>query len=394
MHEKVERTENKKNGTVSNSISNKKADVKQAFGFFDNRPDTLTSITINKKNSEKQSDIIQRQIVSVKIGDESKWFDDESFKPKFFATSEEAENDRFLRYMERRPEANPGEVPIFDINSERQKLTLNKAMKYTLGAEAPESLSKHRFESAKGQQDKFQILDPTLLSVALYGQTEDEKINFLLLASENDLITDRIKMASNIKEAETIFAELTPTDRRKAIEEALTMRALSQRNPYITNVRRPPSDISGKYDYLIDLPEFSGVPVDPKTVVPYIAKHWSSGSQSKAQRKQAEHDKKRKVDPDLPIKVATEIALSRNANPLVNYARWIVSNGNAQLHELGEVHESGEYRFKGIIITNVAYINELEQLDLKKYKEDPRVLDYFNLREDDLERIIEVSPDI
>lgn len=208
------------------------------------------------------------------------------------------------------------------------------------------------------------------------------------------MTTKDIKSAPNIGEAEAVFSQLRDTDKRKAIEEALTMRALSQRNPYITNVRRPPSDIAGKYDYLIDLPEFSGVPVDPKTVVPYMTKHWSSGKQSKAQRKQEEHDIQRGVDPDLPIKVAREIALTREAEPSENYARWLVSNGNAQLHELGEIHESGEYRFKGIIITNVAYIDKLQQQDLNKYKTDPRVLEYFNLQEGDLERIIEVSPDI
>ncbi|EHE2155147.1 hypothetical protein J0D95_001147 [Salmonella enterica] len=389
------RKKNNKNMAVANVIVKNNSKVKQCFGFVDNRPEPISSFIINKNNSnEKQPDIIQRQILSVKIGDELKWFDDESFNPKFFATEKEAENDRFLRRVSRRPEINPGVVPIFDINSGRHDSGLSKAMRYALGAEAPESLAKHRFESTKGQQDKFQTLDPKLLSAALYGQTDGEKIDFLLLASENPVTTKDIKSAPNIGEAEAVFSQLRDTDKRKAIEEALTMRALSQRNPYITNVRRPPSDIAGKYDYLIDLPEFSGVPVDPKTVVPYMTKHWSSGKQSKAQRKQEEHDIKRGVDPDLPIKVAREIALTREAEPSENYARWLVSNGNAQLHELGEIHESGEYRFKGIIITNVAYIDKLQQQDLNKYKTDPRVLEYFNLQEEDLERIIEVSPDI
>ncbi|EAY1316296.1 hypothetical protein FP937_18320 [Salmonella enterica] len=388
------RKKNNKNMAVANVIVKNNSKVKQCFGFVDNRPEPISSFIINKNSNEKQPDIIQRQILSVKIGDELKWFDDESFNPKFFATEKEAENDRFLRRVSRRPEINPGVVPIFDINSGRHDSGLSKAMRYALGAEAPESLAKHRFESTKGQQDKFQTLDPKLLSAALYGQTDGEKIDFLLLASENPVTTKDIKSAPNIGEAEAVFSQLRDTDKRKAIEEALTMRALSQRNPYITNVRRPPSDIAGKYDYLIDLPEFSGVPVDPKTVVPYMTKHWSSGKQSKAQRKQEEHDIKRGVDPDLPIKVAREIALTREAEPSENYARWLVSNGNAQLHELGEIHESGEYRFKGIIITNVAYIDKLQQQDLNKYKTDPRVLEYFNLQEDDLERIIEVSPDI
>ncbi|ECI2915890.1 hypothetical protein AAE036_001094 [Salmonella enterica] len=388
------RKKNNKNMAVANVIVKNNSKVKQCFGFVDNRPEPISSFIINKNSNEKQPDIIQRQILSVKIGDELKWFDDESFNPKFFATEKEAENDRFLRRVSRRPEINPGVVPIFDINSGRHDSGLSQAMRYALGAEAPESLAKHRFESTKGQQDKFQTLDPKLLSAALYGQTDGEKIDFLLLASENPVTTKDIKSAPNIGEAEAVFSQLRDTDKRKAIEEALTMRALSQRNPYITNVRRPPSDIAGKYDYLIDLPEFSGVPVDPKTVVPYMTKHWSSGKQSKAQRKQEEHDIKRGVDPDLPIKVAREIALTREAEPSGNYARWLVSNGNAQLHELGEIHESGEYRFKGIIITNVAYIDKLQQQDLNKYKTDPRVLEYFNLQEDDLERIIEVSPDI
>ncbi|EAM0981020.1 hypothetical protein KG918_000706 [Salmonella enterica] len=388
------RKKNNKNMAVANVIVKNNSKVKQCFGFVDNRPEPISSFIINKNSNEKQPDIIQRQILSVKIGDELKWFDDESFNPKFFATEKEAENDRFLRRVSRRPEINPGVVPIFDINSGRHDSGLSKAMRYALGAEAPESLAKHRFESTKGQQDKFQTLDPKLLSAALYGQTDGEKIDFLLLASENPVTTKDIKSAPNIGEAEAVFSQLRDTDKRKAIEEALTMRALSQRNPYITNVRRPPSDIAGKYDYLIDLPEFSGVPVDPKTVVPYMTKHWSSGKQSKAQRKQEEHDIKRGVDPDLPIKVAREIALTREAEPSENYARWLVSNGNAQLHELGEIHESGEYRFKGIIITNVAYIDKLQQQDLNKYKTDPRVLEYFNLQEEDLERIIEVSPDI
>ncbi|EBA7037487.1 hypothetical protein CSU15_002979 [Salmonella enterica subsp. diarizonae] len=388
------RKKNNKNMAVANVIVKNNSKVKQCFGFVDNRPEPISSFIINKNSNEKQPDIIQRQILSVKIGDELKWFDDESFNPKFFATEKEAENDRFLRRVSRRPEINPGVVPIFDINSGRHDSGLSQAMRYALGAEAPESLAKHRFESTKGQQDKFQTLDPKLLSAALYGQTDGEKIDFLLLASENPVTTKDIKSAPNIGEAEAVFSQLRDTDKRKAIEEALTMRALSQRNPYITNVRRPPSDIAGKYDYLIDLPEFSGVPVDPKTVVPYMTKHWSSGKQSKAQRKQEEHDIKRGVDPDLPIKVAREIALTREAEPSENYARWLVSNGNAQLHELGEIHESGEYRFKGIIITNVAYIDKLQQQDLNKYKTDPRVLEYFNLQEDDLERIIEVSPDI
>ncbi|EDV5769468.1 hypothetical protein AAC43_001986 [Salmonella enterica subsp. diarizonae] len=388
------RKKNNKNMAVANVIVKNNSKVKQCFGFVDNRPEPISSFIINKNSNEKQPDIIQRQILSVKIGDELKWFDDESFNPKFFATEKEAENDRFLRRVSRRPEINPGVVPIFDINSGRHDSGLSKAMRYALDAEAPESLAKHRFESTKGQQDKFQTLDPKLLSAALYGQTDGEKIDFLLLASENPVTTKDIKSAPNIGEAEAVFSQLRDTDKRKAIEEALTMRALSQRNPYITNVRRPPSDIAGKYDYLIDLSEFSGVPVDPKTVVPYMTKHWSSGKQSKAQRKQEEHDIKRGVDPDLPIKVAREIALTREAEPSENYARWLVSNGNAQLHELGEIHESGEYRFKGIIITNVAYIDKLQQQDLNKYKTDPRVLEYFNLQEDDLERIIEVSPDI
>ncbi|EAY1186026.1 hypothetical protein DRW71_10100 [Salmonella enterica subsp. diarizonae] len=388
------RKKNNKNMAVANVIVKNNSKVKQCFGFVDNRPEPISSFIINKNSNEKQPDIIQRQILSVKIGDELKWFDDESFNPKFFATEKEAENDRFLRRVSRRPEINLGVVPIFDINSGRHDSGLSQAMRYALGAEAPESLAKHRFESTKGQQDKFQTLDPKLLSAALYGQTDGEKIDFLLLASENPVTTKDIKSAPNIGEAEAVFSQLRDTDKRKAIEEALTMRALSQRNPYITNVRRPPSDIAGKYDYLIDLPEFSGVPVDPKTVVPYMTKHWSSGKQSKAQRKQEEHDIKRGVDPDLPIKAAREIALTREAEPSENYARWLVSNGNAQLHELGEIHESGEYRFKGIIITNVAYIDKLQQQDLNKYKTDPRVLEYFNLQEDDLERIIEVSPDI
>ncbi|ECC9294819.1 TPA: hypothetical protein ACF8KN_004541 [Salmonella enterica] len=393
MYERVPK-KNNKNMAVANVIVKNNSKVKQCFGFVDNRPEPISSFIINKNSNEKQPDIIQRQILSVKIGDELKWFDDESFNPKFFATEKEAENDRFLRRVSRRPEINTGVVPIFDINSGRHDSGLSKAMRYALGAEAPESLAKHRFESAKGQQDKFQTLDPKLLSAALYGQTDGEKIDFLLLASENPVTTKDIKSAPNIGEAEAVFSQLRDTDKRKAIEEALTMRALSQRNPYITNVRRPPSDIAGKYDYLIDLPEFSGVPVDPKTVVPYMTKHWSSGKQSKAQRKQEEHDIQRGVDPDLPIKVAREIALTREAEPSENYARWLVSNGNAQLHELGEIHESGEYRFKGIIITNVAYIDKLQQQDLNKYKTDPRVLEYFNLQEGDLERIIEVSPDI
>lgn len=393
MYERVPK-KNNKNMAVANVIVKNNSKVKQCFGFVDNRPEPISSFIINKNSNEKQPDIIQRQILAVKIGDELKWFDDESFNPKFFATEKEAENDRFLRRVSRRPEINPGVVPIFDINSGHHDSGLSKAMRYALGAEAPESLAKHRFESAKGQQDKFQTLDPKLLSAALYGQTDGEKIDFLLLASENAVITKDIKSAPNIGEAEAVFSQLRDTDKRKAIEEALTMCALSQRNPYITNVRRPPSDIAGKYDYLIDLPEFSGVPVDPKTVVPYMTKHWSSEKQSKAQRKQEEHDIKRGVDPDLPIKVAMEIALARKAEPSENYARWLVSNGNAQLHELGEIHESGEYRFKGIIITNVAYIDKLQQQDLNKYKTDPRVLEYFNLKEGDLERIIEVSPDI
>ncbi|ENL9260777.1 hypothetical protein AB6K26_001019 [Salmonella enterica] len=393
MYERVPK-KNNKNMAVANVIVKNNSKVKQCFGFVDNRPEPISSFIINKNSNEKQPDIIQRQILSVKIGDELKWFDDESFNPKFFATEKEAENDRFLRRVSRRPEINPGVVPIFDINSGRHDSGLSKAMRYALDAEVPESLAKHRFESAKGQQNKFQTLDPKLLSAALYGQTDGEKIDFLLLASENPVTTKDIKSAPNIGEAEAVFSQLRDTDKRKAIEEALTMRALSQRNPYITNVRRSPSDIAGKYDYLIDLPEFSGVPVDPKTVVPYMTKHWSSGKQSKAQRKQEEHDIKRGVDPDLPIKVAREIALTREAEPSENYARWLVSNGNAQLHELGEIHESGEYRFKGIIITNVAYIDKLQQQDLNKYKTDPRVLEYFNLQEDDLERIIEVSPDI
>lgn len=393
MYERVPK-KNHKNMAVADVIVKNTSKVKQCFGFVDNRPEPLSSLIINKNSNEKQPDIIQRQILSVKIGDELKWFDDESFNPKFFATEEEAENDRSLRCMNRRPEANPGVIPIFDINSGRHDSGLSKAMRYAQGAEAPESLAKHRFESAKGQQGKFQTLDPKLLSVTLYGQTDDAKIDFLLLASEKPKITEGIKSASNIGEAEAVFSQLSTSDKRKAIEEALTMRALSQRNPYITNVRRPPSYIAGKYDYLIDLPEFSGVPVDPKTVAPYMIEHWNNGKQTKAQSKQEAHDKKRGVDPDLPIKVARKIALTREAEPSENYARWLVSNGNAQLHELGEIHESGEYRFKGIIVTNVAYINKLEQEDLNTYKADPRVLKYFNLQEGDLERIIEVSPDI
>lgn len=251
--------------------------------------------------------------------------------------------------MSRRPEANPGIIPIFDINSRRHNSGLiNKALRYISGAEAPESLAKNRFAEALGQQNKFQTIDPRQLSLELYGRSDEEKRKFLLIASEDIGITEQIRNAKTIEEAERIFGEQKPTDKRKAIEEALTMKSLSQRNPYITNIRRPPIDVKGKYDYLIDLPEHKGVPVDPKTVAPYIVAHWNNGKLTKAQSKQAEYDKGRGVDPELPMKVALQIANSRHAEPPANYARWLVSNGNAQLHEHTEIHESEEYKFKGI----------------------------------------------
>jgi len=296
--------------------------------------------------------------------------------------------------MARRPEANPGIIPIFDINSHRHDSGLNKVLRYIEGAEAPESLAKNRFAEALGQQNKFQTLDPSQLSKELYGRSDEEKRRFLLMASEDLGITEQIRNAKTIEEAERIFGDQNASDKRKAIEEALTMKALSQGNPYITNIRRPPIDVKGKYDYLIDLPEHKGVPVDPKTVAPYIVAHWNNGKLTRAQSKQAEYDKERGVDPELPMKVALQIATSRHAEPPANYARWLVSNGNAQLQELTEIHESEEYKFKGIVVTNVAYIHKLEQLDLKQYKEDPRILEYFKLKHNDLERIIEVSPEI
>jgi|GEM_PF-5717327 len=352
------------------------------------------AVSSDPKIGTLQTKTIQREIIGIEIGGETKWYDDQSFNPKLFDTREEAEHDKFMRLMGRMPELEPGMLPIFDIDSGKHDSKFSKAMRHFGGAEAPESLAKHRFEPAGEQLHKFKTLDPRLLSEELYGRTEQQKMAFLLLAAEKADITEQIKRAANIGEAERIFATLPDTDRVKAIEEALTMRALMHRNPYVTNVRRPPAEIKGKYDYLIDLPEQIGVPVDPKTVAPYVPGHWRSAKLSKAQLKQAKLDEERKVDPELPYKVALEIAIRSKAEPPEYYARWLVSNGNAQLHELKESHPSGSFRFKGIIVTNVAYIKKVEQYDLNRYKTDKRILQYFNLKHSDLERIIEVSPQI
>ena len=89
-----------------------------------------------------------------------------------------------------------------------------------------------------------------------------------------------------------------------------------------------------------------------------------------------------------------EIARRREAIPPGNYARWIVSNGQAQLHELTDVHQSGEFRFKGIVVSNVAYINAMQQADLAAFRNDPRILAYHNLEKSDLDRLIEVAPTV
>ncbi|ECC1560506.1 hypothetical protein FNI18_10880 [Salmonella enterica subsp. salamae] len=87
MYERVPK-KNNKNMAVANVIVKNNSKVKQCFGFVDNRPEPISSFIINKNSNEKQPDIIQRQILSVKIGDELKWFDDESFNPKFFCHGE------------------------------------------------------------------------------------------------------------------------------------------------------------------------------------------------------------------------------------------------------------------------------------------------------------------
>lgn len=341
-----------------------------------------------------ESSVLQRKIVAVQLENELLWYDDENPHPKFYATREEAEAERFDRTLRNAPQRNPGEIPIFDVRSQEFSSKFQQALRFIGGANIPDSLAITSPQIAKGQANAFQILDPQQLSIALYGTTEQERRAFLLIASEKRELSQRIQGAASIGEAEAIFAMQPPTDLRKAVEEALTMRALSQVNRSVTNIRRPPPEIAGKYDYLVDLPEHFGVPVDPKVVAPYIIKHWQNNKLSKAQRKQVAIDEKKGVDPELPFKVALEIARRSNADPAENYARWIVSNGQAQLHELSEVHESGEFRFKGIVVSNVAYINAIEQADLAAFRQDPRILAYYKLEKSDLDRLIEVAPTI